>query len=122
MKQVYVVRNQEGYFATKKKEWECGREPKLLFRSEHKDEAINLVFELSSKDIYLRAEAIAVDLSDDKQPIVEVTAPPKPKPAAEGEQTQELFTSDGEGAAEHASETAEESSEDQQPRSETADA
>ncbi len=126
MKQVYVVRNQEGYFATKKKEWECGREPKLLFRSEHKDEAINMVFELSSKDIYLRAEAIAVNMNDDKQPVVEVTAPPKPKPAAEGEgeseQTQELFATDSEDTAQDASETPDESTADKQSTPEAADA
>ncbi len=74
MSKVFVVRNQSGLFASKQKEWLDGREPKLLFRSPHKDEAINLVFELSSKDIYLRAEAISVALNDKKQPIVEVTA------------------------------------------------
>ncbi|MDG1772829.1 MAG: hypothetical protein P8H32_05285 [Oceanicoccus sp.] len=80
MSTVFVVRNQDGYFATKQKEWECGREPKLLFRSLHKDEALNIVFELSSKDIYLRAEAISVELDEKKQPVIEVTAPPKAKP------------------------------------------
>ena len=85
MSTVFVVRNQDGYFASKQKEWECGREPKLLFRSPHKDEAINMVFELSSKDIYLRAEAISVELDEKKQPVVEVTAPPKPEPEAEAE-------------------------------------
>jgi len=83
MSTVFVVKNQEGYFATKQKEWECGREPKLLFRTPHKDEALNMVFELSSKDIYLRAEAISVELDDKKLPIVEVTAPAKPKPEDE---------------------------------------
>lgn len=82
MSTVFVVKNQEGYFASKKKVWECGREPKILFRSPHKDEALNMVFELSSKDIYLRAEAIKVDLDENKHPIVEVTAPPKPKEEA----------------------------------------
>ena len=83
MSNVFIVKNQEGYFASKQKEWECGREPKALFRSPHRDEAINLVFELSSKDIYLRAEAISVELDDKKQPIVEVTAPPKPQADSE---------------------------------------
>lgn len=74
MSKVFVVVNQKGLFANKHKEWTDGREPKLLFRSPHKDEAINLVFELSSKDIDLRAEAIEVDLNEKKQPVVEVTA------------------------------------------------
>ena len=79
MNQVFVVSNQNGHFASKQKEWVDGREPKLLFRSPHKDEAINLVFELSSKDIYLRAEATSVDLDEKKQPIVEVTNPIEPE-------------------------------------------
>lgn len=75
MSQVFVVVNQHGLFANKHKEWVDGREPKQLFHSPHKDEAINLVFELSSKDIYVRAEAISVELNEKKQPIVHVTAP-----------------------------------------------
>lgn len=74
MSNVYVVSNQQGLFANKHKEWTDGREPKQLFRTAHKDEALNLVFELSSKDIYLRAEAISVEIDEKKQPIVEVTA------------------------------------------------
>ena len=89
MSTVFVVKNQHGYFATKQKQWECGRDAKLLFRSPHKDEALNIVFELSSKDIYLRAEAISVALDDKQQPVVEVTAPPIPKPETEASDQQD---------------------------------
>lgn len=75
MNEVFVVRNQHGLFASKHKEWLDGRDPRLLFRTPYHDEAINLVFELSSKDIYLRAAAVTVPLGENKQPIVEVTAP-----------------------------------------------
>jgi hypothetical protein len=83
MNKVYVVRNQHGMFANKHREWVDGREPKIVFRSPHCDEALNLVFELSSKDIYLRAEAIHVELDDNDQPVVEVTAALPTEPAAE---------------------------------------
>ncbi|MEH6558551.1 MAG: hypothetical protein V7459_09445 [Oceanicoccus sp.] len=83
MSSVFVVKNQQGYFATKQKEWECGRDPKLLFRTAHKDEAINMVFELSSKDIDLRAEVITVDQDDKKHPVVGVTVPPTVKEEVE---------------------------------------
>ncbi|MFT5691832.1 MAG: hypothetical protein ACI92E_001162 [Oceanicoccus sp.] len=76
MKKVFVVTNQLGLFSNKHKEWIDGREAKLLFRTIHKDEAINLVFELSSKDIHLRAETISVDVDDNNQPIVNVTVEP----------------------------------------------
>lgn len=75
MTDVFVVQNQHGMFANKHREWVDGRDPKLLFRTQHKDEAINLVFELSSKDIYLRASAVAAELDHNRQPVVEVTAP-----------------------------------------------
>lgn len=75
MSESYIVKNQQGYFASKHKEWLDGREPRLLFRSPHKDEAINLVFEMSAKDINVRAEAISCELDDKKNPIVEVIVP-----------------------------------------------
>lgn len=92
MSTVFVVTNQHGHFINKHKEWVDGRDPKLLFRTPHKDEAINLVFELSSKDIYLRAEAISVELDDNKQPIVEVTAemPVEETPEQIDEETPQL--------------------------------
>ena len=85
MSEVYVVKNQDGYFASKQKAWVDGRDPKVLFRSPHKDEAINMVFEVSSKDIYVRAIAELVELDDKKHPIVEVTAP-EPEPELEAEE------------------------------------
>ena len=75
MNEMYVVKNQHGLFASKHKEWLDGREPKLLFKCQHKDEAINMVFELSSKDVNVRAEAIIVEIDANKHPVVEVTAP-----------------------------------------------
>lgn len=70
MQKLYVVSDQRGLFVNKQKEWVDASEIKTLFRTQHKDEAINLVFELSSKDIGLRAEALLVDQDPNKQPIV----------------------------------------------------
>lgn len=76
MNNLFVIRNQHGLYISKKKEWLDGREPRLLFRSQHRDEAVNLVFELSSRDISLRAEVVRVELASNKHPVVEVTAEP----------------------------------------------
>lgn len=76
MNTVFVITNQLGQFLNKHKEWVDGRDAKILYRSPHKDEALNLVFELSSKDIYLRAETAAVELDDKKQPVVEASDTP----------------------------------------------
>lgn len=43
MSEVYVVRNQDGYYATKQREWTDGRDARPVFRSEFKDEAINML-------------------------------------------------------------------------------
>lgn len=72
MSDFYIVKNQNGLFASKQKEWVDGSEPKLLFRSPHKDEALNVVFEVSSKDIYVRAQVVSCQLDDKKHPIIEV--------------------------------------------------
>lgn len=70
MNTVFVIGNQQGLLLNKHKEWIDGSDAKLLFRSPHKDEALNLVFELSSKDIFLRAQTIEVELDDKKQPVI----------------------------------------------------
>ncbi len=103
MSEVYVVSNQHGFFASKQKEWLDGREPRRLFRSTHKDEAINMVFESSSKDISIRAEAILVELDKNKHPIVEVTVPVQDDPDQQEallmeETTPATETTDGEEA------------------------
>lgn len=99
MSKVFVVTNQHGHFLNKHREWVDGRDPKLLFRSTHKDEAINLVFEMSTRDIYLRAEAIQVELDKRDQPVVEVTTelPPDAPPRDVGDGVEET-TQTGEAA------------------------
>ena len=78
MSDVFVIRNQEGYYATKQREWTDGRDARTVFRTRHKDEAINLVFELSSRDINLRASTLTIELDDRDLPVLEIVAPPLP--------------------------------------------
>lgn len=72
MTEYFVVKNQHGQYINKQKEWVDGSEPKSLYRSKYKDEAINLVVELSAKDINLRAMTCPCELNDKLQPIVEI--------------------------------------------------
>ncbi len=78
MTSVFVVKNQLGLFLSKQQEWVDGSDSHTLYRSTHKDEAINTVFEVSSRDIYLRAEAVACECNEKGNPLVEVTAVPSP--------------------------------------------
>jgi len=83
MNKVFVVKNQHGLYLSKQQEWVGGTESQSLFRTAHRDEAINTVFEVSSKDIYLRAEAVACDVDAKNNPVVEVNAANEPSSQAE---------------------------------------
>jgi hypothetical protein len=63
MATLYTLQNQHGYFLQKKSAdkiskashlWGDGQELNKVFRSTHKDEAINMMFEAGSQDVALR--------------------------------------------------------------------
>lgn len=78
MTDVYVIRNQHGHYWGKSKAWVSGAEPKAVLQAKHEDEAINTLFELSSKDIELRGEVAATTLSERGLPVVEASQVPLP--------------------------------------------
>ena len=71
MTEVFVVRNQLGHYWGKAKKWVDGSNPRAVMRSRYEDEAINTLFELSSKDIALRGEVFAAQLTERGDPIIE---------------------------------------------------
>ncbi len=78
MTDVFVIRNQHGHYWGKSKEWVSGHEPKAVMRAKHHDEALNTLFELSSRDIELRGEVVEVALSERGEPTVEPSQIPLP--------------------------------------------
>lgn len=74
MNTVFAIKNQHGLFLNKQQEWVDGRDSQSLFRTAHKDEAINSVFEMSSRDIHIRAEAIACTTDEKGNPLIDATA------------------------------------------------
>jgi len=78
MTDVYVIRNQHGHYWGKRKQWLSGDEPKTVLRTKHEDEAVNILFELSAKDIELRGEVAAAQLSERGEPIIEPSQIPLP--------------------------------------------
>ena len=78
MTDVYVIRNQHGHYWGKSKEWVSGAEPRTVLRAKHEDQAINTLFELSAKDIELRGEVVAAELSERGEPIIETSQIPLP--------------------------------------------
>lgn len=66
---VFIVKNQAGLFLNKQQEWVEGGDRQTLYRTAHRDEAVNTVFEVSSKDVYLRAEVVACPVDSKGQPL-----------------------------------------------------
>lgn len=79
MTDVFVIRNQLGHYWGKGKEWVDGTEPKSIMRVKHEDEAVNTLFELSSRDFDLRGEVLAAPLTEKGEPDVEPSAHLLPK-------------------------------------------
>lgn len=78
MTEVFVIRNQLGHYWGKGKAWVDGSQPRHVQRCRHRDEAVNTLFELSSKDVELRGEVIAAELSERGEPLVEPSQIPLP--------------------------------------------
>jgi hypothetical protein len=70
---VFVIKNQTGLFLNKQMEWIEGGDGHTLYRTAHRDEAVNTVFEVSAKDMYLRAETVACPVDAKGQPAVRRT-------------------------------------------------
>ena len=81
MTEVFVIRNQLGHYWGKSKAWVDGSQPKQVLRSAHRDEAVNTLFELSSKDFELRGDVVAAELSERREPIIEASQIPLPMEA-----------------------------------------
>ena len=75
MATIFVIQNQNGHYLGKQQQWLDGRDRRALFRTAHSDEVANVIFEQSSKDILLRAQALSCELDDSNQPIVKPGPP-----------------------------------------------
>lgn len=68
MTKVYIVQNQDKRFLSKQRGWVDGREPTALFRTPHKDEAVNEMFEANARDYSQRVALIECPVNDKKVP------------------------------------------------------
>lgn len=78
MPKTFVIQNQHGHYLNKQKEWTDGRDRRTVFRCADKVDAINLVFELSSKDTELRANYLECEVDDFGNPQVDASDIPLP--------------------------------------------
>ena len=64
MSELFVVSNQLGQYWGKKKRWVDGTDANKVMTLKHRDEGLNQLVELSSRDIELRGEVLAVPAND----------------------------------------------------------
>ena len=64
----FILKNQDGHYWGRSKEWVDGADRSRVALYKHRDEASNTVFELSSKDFGLRADVLEMTLSKGKLP------------------------------------------------------
>lgn len=82
MSKVFVIQNQEGQFLSRQKEWADAREISTLFKTPHRDLAVNELFEVTSKNTAVRAKVVETDTSDKGLPLV-AELPPLSFPSIE---------------------------------------
>lgn len=78
MSELFVIRNQLGHYWGKSKAWVDGADARAVMRARHQDQAINTLFELSSKDIELRGEVLEVETTERGEPVIEASQIPLP--------------------------------------------
>ena len=83
MTEAYVIQNQHAHFLDKNGEWSNGRENQSVYRTLHKDEAINVKVEQSVRNPELRLRVIPCALNDKGQPQITVQAPDDTAPAVD---------------------------------------
>ena len=64
MSEVYIIRNQDHLYLNKQGEWVDGGDSQCLFRTAHRDEALNMKVELSVRHPQLRLTLVAGALDD----------------------------------------------------------
>lgn len=101
MSELFILQNQDKLFFGKQKDWLDGRDPGSLYKTPHKDEAINQLVEVSSKDYTQRIKVLACAANDKGLPAIdeELLPPPQSKApkaqAALALETEEPLAHDG---------------------------
>lgn len=80
MSEIFILQNQDKLFLGKQNIWVDGRDLNTLFKSPHKDEAINQMFEASSKDYKQRIKVVSCPANEKGLPIIDQEMMPAPLP------------------------------------------
>jgi hypothetical protein len=80
MSELFILQNQDNLFLGKHNNWLDGRDPGALFKTIHKDEAINQMFEASSRDYKQRIKVISCPANEKGFPAIDPAIMPAPLP------------------------------------------
>lgn len=90
---IFLLQNQDKLLLGKQQNWTDGRDLGALYKTRHKDEAVNQLFEVNSKDVTQRIHIIDCPMNKKGLPDIaaELLPPPLPKPpkAKSGEASEE---------------------------------
>jgi len=82
MNQTFILQNQDKLFFGKNKEWVDGYDANAVFKTPHKDEAVNQMFEITSKDYKQRVKVLSCELDEKALPVIDSDIMPAPLPKA----------------------------------------
>ena len=82
MSELFILQNQDKLFLGRQNNWLDGRDLAALFKTVHKDEAINQMFEASSKDYRQRIKVLSCSANEKGLPLIDPDLLPEPLPKA----------------------------------------
>lgn len=80
MSEIFILQNQANLFLGKQNNWLDGRDLNALYKTVHKDEAINQMVEASSKDYTQRIKIVSCAPNEKGLPLIEPEILPEPLP------------------------------------------
>ena len=80
MSELFILQNQDNLFLGRQNNWLDGRDLAALFKTAHKDEAINQMFEASSKDYRQRIKVLSCGATEKGLPLIDPELMPEPLP------------------------------------------
>lgn len=80
MSELFILQNQDKLFLGRQNNWLDGRDLAALFKTAYKDEAINQMFEASSKDYRQRIKMLSCSANEKGLPLIDPDLLPEPLP------------------------------------------
>lgn len=82
MSELFILQNQDKLFLGRQNNWLDGRDLAALYKTAHKDEAINQMVEASAKDYRQRIKMLSCGANEKGLPLIDPELMPEPLPKA----------------------------------------